>query len=341
MLKLEIKGLKELQRQLNKLEREIQTSAGNINRRSISLRIPLGADAQGYVDRQCPKCSFLFKISESSWAAQDNLYCPSCKHTAGSDLWETQSQSAAIQRIGHHQANIEAEKIANAEINRALAAAGFSRKSSRSYFPRVVQTIPTPASEPMRQYRSCKTCQCHYTFIGAAYNCPLCGAIDYEKAFAHNLETIRKVPEVIRVLRKNLDVDDAERNARMLIENAIEDIVTQFQTYAEYMFTSHPTAPQVRPNLFQNLNEGSKEWQKLTGKTYQDMLSAPEYTQLNRYFQMRHKFGHTDGRVDAKYLQNSQDTHYQIDQRLIAKETDIISFADLCQKLINGMKASL
>ena len=201
--------------------------------------------------------------------------------------------------------------------------------------------MPTSASEPMRQYRVCKACQCHYSFIGAAYNCPLCGTIDYEKAFSHNLETIRKVPETIRVLRQHLAVDDAESQAKMLVENAIEDIVTQFQTYAEHLFTSHLQASPVRPNLFQNLKEGSKAWEKLTGKTYQDMLSASEYARMNRYFQMRHKFGHTDGHVDANYLHHSLDANYQLDQRLIAKETDIINFTDLCQTLITGMKSSL
>jgi len=64
---------------------------------------------------------------------------------------------------------------------------------------------------------------------------------------------------------------------------------------------------------------------------------APYYLLLNG-FQKRHLLAHTDGMVDAKYIQKSGDTTYQEGQRRIVGESDVRSLVDLIAKLAHKMQ---
>jgi len=48
-----------------------------------------------------------------------------------------------------------------------------------------------------------------------------------------------------------------------------------------------------------------------------------------------------DGSVDEKYVAKAGDTSYQPAQRLVVKAGDVSDFADILERLVNGLRESL
>lgn len=65
----------------------------------------------------------------------------------------------------------------------------------------------------------------------------------------------------------------------------------------------------------------------------EDFLSAAEWQDLNRIFQMRHLLAHRNGIVDQEYIDKSGDTTYSVGQRLVVKETTVAQFVELLGKI--------
>jgi hypothetical protein len=77
LIKIEMKGFDQLARPLERMARDVEATAGRLNRTLVST--PLTPDENGFVDRNCPSCSFLFKIASDSPSAEVRA-CPSCEH---------------------------------------------------------------------------------------------------------------------------------------------------------------------------------------------------------------------------------------------------------------------
>jgi hypothetical protein len=132
--------------------------------------------------------------------------------------------------------------------------------------------------------------------------------------------------------------DTAEVTVRRIIENALEDIVTAFQRYAESLYDKFPTAPTAPKNAFQNLKKGSDLWQAVSGKCYEDFLDTISLSSLKRYFQQRHLLAHCEGIVDAQYISNSGDSTYASGQRIVINEQDVQRCTDIIEKLAKSME---
>ena len=64
----------------------------NLNHKKIS--VPINADAEGYLDKECPskECLFVFKAKEEDWKnlfKDEAVYCPMCGHNAPADSFWT------------------------------------------------------------------------------------------------------------------------------------------------------------------------------------------------------------------------------------------------------------
>jgi len=61
---------------------------------------------------------------------------------------------------------------------------------------------------------------------------------------------------------------------------------------------------------------------------------------LQRYFQQRHILAHKDGIVDEGYRQKTGDRQYQSGQRLVIKESDVLRFTNLVEKLATALQSA-
>lgn len=314
----------------------------------ISVPLAAEADADGFVDRQCPatECEFLFKVQEEDWrgiVTDEVVWCPFCGHRAESNEWWTHEQiekakEAAFAEVKH-------------SINQAMRrdAERFNRRQPRRSFismsmkvdakPKEI-VLPAAATDPMQLKIKCPACACRYAVIGSAYFCPACGHNAADLVFSQSLGTIRATLDNLPAIAAGLPSrDDAGNIVRLLTEDSLQRIVTAFQRFAEALYAKCPGQSSPRRNAFQNLDEGSKLWQTAYGKTYDAHLSAAELAVLKRLFQQRHLLAHREGLVDADYLTKTGDQHYREGQRLVVKEAAVRECVALVEKLGQGLAA--
>jgi uncharacterized Zn finger protein (UPF0148 family) len=307
---------------------------------TTEIFVPLEADAEGFLDKECPSeaCVFQFKVAEEDWkniVRDEEVFCPSCGHSADAQSWYTSEQIEAAKEFALGQ-------ITNG-INAAMRAdaAASKRRAKRNSFisitleakgGRDAVLLPVAAANPMRLRTTCEECECRYSYVGAAYFCPSCGKNSASHTFLQTLETIRTASGLGAQLRQTLGRDEAEVIARTLLEKAMQDTVMSFQRVSE-QFYERRTGRAAKRNAFQRLDTGSELWEAELGASYESILGADAMRQLVIYYQQRHILAHQQGIVDADYLTRSQDTLYSIGQRLIIRETAVLNFAGLIEKL--------
>lgn len=312
------------------------------------ISVPMSDDAEGYFDRECPsaECLFQFKIFGEDWKQKvrdEEVFCPNCGHTAGSDKWWTQEQieharQAALTQV---DATIRGALHRDAERwNRRLPRNSFISMTMKvDGLPQHV-SLPPAAAEPMRLKISCPACACRYAVIGAAYFCPACGHNAADQVFVQTINGIRQSLNAADAVRAAIhDRDTAESTVRLIVENGLQTAVTAFQRCAEAVFAGLAPTAKARRNAFQNLTESSQLWQAATGKAYAEHLTSDELAALQRAFQQRHLLAHTHGIVDQDYVTRSGDTRYKPGQRIVVRADTVKDALGLIEKLITGLQA--
>tara|TARA_B100000378_G_scaffold264916_1_gene248994 strand:+ start:623 stop:1561 length:939 start_codon:yes stop_codon:yes gene_type:complete len=302
--------------------------------------VPVESDSEGYVDKECPNesCLFLFKIHGEDWSnivKDEEVFCPSCRHVAPAKSWYPRAQVEAAREYA-------LSTISNS-INKAMRAdaAASNRRQDRNSFLSITLDVkggkdavlvPVAAAEPLRLRTTCDSCSCRYSYVGAAYFCPSCGANSASHTFTQTLNTIRTAAGVGETLRKTLSPDDAEVMIRTLMEKAIQDTVMSFQRLNEQLY-ERQSGKSARRNAFQNLDAGSDLWKAEIGYVYAGLVDQAKFAQLRIYFQQRHILAHQQGIVDQDYIDRSGDKTYAVGQRLLIQETAVREFADLIEEL--------
>jgi hypothetical protein len=310
----------------------------------VAVSVP--ADADGYLDRECPaeKCLFGFKLHQEDWrdkVRDEEVFCPFCGHAAPASSWATREQveslkSAAVAQIQQRLAS--AMKRDASRWNQRQPRKSFIRMTMRvTDGPRTV-VLPLAAVEPMQLKISCPTCRCRYAVIGAAFFCPACGHNAADLVFIQSIAGIRRALDALDAVRAAIeDRDAAATTIRLLTENGLQNAVTAFQRFAEAVYSRFPGVSKPRRNAFQNLAEGSALWQTACDKGYDAYLEPGEVTALTRYFQQRHLLAHTEGIVDADYLARTGDTEYRAGQRIVIRDAAVRECVGLIDKLAAGM----
>ena len=325
---------KNLQRELDRLACTTQ------------VEVPLEGDAEGYLDKECPSeaCLFPFKIFGDDWAnivRDEEVFCPSCRHAAPAKSWYTTEQIEAAKQYAYGS-------LVN-RLNGAMRAdAAASRRNQRpnAFLSMTLEVkggrdtvlVPVAAAEPMRLRTSCEACGCRYSYVGAAYFCPSCGKNSASHTFVQTIRHIRTAAGLEEALRAALPPDEAAVMTRALLEKAMQDAVTSFQRLSEQLYEAATGAP-ARRNAFQNLDVGSGLWSSAVGATYEQLLDGPTLRQLRIYYQQRHLLAHQQGIVDAEYVEKSGDCNYIVGQRLSIRAQDVLTFADLVERLGEGLMA--
>lgn len=329
-------------RELEKLERQ-----------RIEVRIPVEADEDGYLDKECPSdlCLFQFKVHEEDWTnlvSDDGVFCPMCRHSAPADSWWTREQLKGAERqvIEQLEAHLdEALRRGAKEFNRRQRSSGFVRMSLEVRGTRARRAIvPLASTEPLDLRITCEACTARYAVVGSAFFCPACGHSSATRVFDDSVRKVRLKAEASESLPAHYarlgSKNEGEILARSLLETALSDCVVAFQRLCEQLYAAHAGTP-VAPNVFQRLEAGSQRWRELLGEGYEDWLPANQLEELQVLFNRRHLLQHTEGIVDEKYLARSGDTTYQIGQRIVVRRADVARMADLITELANALRRRL
>ncbi len=320
--------------------------------RGMTVSVPIPTDDKGFLDRACPSknCGATFKVHGRDWDAKitnDQGFCPLCRHTANGEDWATPEQvryakSVAMRKF---ESRLHSALEAGARGFNYHQRPGFITMSMSvsPHSPTIV--LPCRVAGIMEQQFECEKCACRYSSIGAAFFCPACGHNSSLSVFGYTLDTVQKTLEAIPTIRQAFgdDKDSAENAIRLVVEQSFGKLVGAFEHYSEAVFEMVPTAPtaKVKRGSFQRLTEASQLWREAVNVGYNDILSQTEFTALLSLFQKRHLLIHTDGIVDADYLQKSGDTQYAIGQRIVVLAVHAMELLILLKKLGAALKAFL
>ena len=319
---------KNLQQELEKLARQTEVS------------VPIETDSEGYLDKECPSepCLFLFKVHGADWSSivrDEEVFCPSCRHVAPANSWYPRSQIEAARNYALGSITNSLKKAMRADA--AVSKKNRDRSSSLSITLSIeggkdIALIPIAAAEPLRLHAVCESCDCRYSYVGAAYFCPSCGTNSARHTFTQTLGTIRTAAGLGDTLRGALEPDNAEVMIRALLEKAVQDTVMSFQRLNEQLYERH-CGKTARRNAFQSLNTGSDLWKAEIGHDYADLVGQAKVDRLRVYFQQRHLLAHQQGVVDQDYVDRSSDRTYAVGQRLLVRDSAVQEFADLIEEL--------
>lgn len=298
-----------------KLETELQSLSG----KTISI-IP---DANGMIDRQCPKddCQSHFKVSAEDWKIlfkDEEVFCPFCRNN---------SKSSDYMPIGQRQ-----------EIKNNLQRAINNTIKHGHTISQNLGSIET--SSEFELNIQCEKCMARFSVIGAAYFCPCCGFNSIETTAQYSIEKLMLKTEKIELIKKSLEEsftkDEAAVIAKSLLENSLTDCIATLQNFSEVKYNSK-SAKAASFNAFQNVEKSNGLWVKLIGQGYDTWLSKSEIIDLIKFTQRRHLIEHKGGIIDTKYLEITSDSNYSLGDRVIVKSSDINALGSIIIKIIKAI----
>lgn len=307
---------------------------------TIKIGIELKPDSKGYLDRECPKCHYLFKVFKDDWikkCSDESIYCPHCGESATSDQWVTSEQKRQLNK----RAISYAKNYVMTELNKAMSnIASRSRNSFikieyKPFQPAAIDKSPILSLISWETDLTCTKCGCRYSVRGKSYFCPWCGYSSPKEHFLQSIKTVEKnlfQLEKIRKLFEEEETGSGYSAVENLIEDCLKNIVSSFQDLSFHCFsnTSNTHEPTAK---FQSIKNGNNLFEQQVGIKYLDVLIDEEFNWLNIMFNRRHLLEHTNGIVDKAYLEKSGDMNYKIGQRVIISEHDIQKMLPLIKKL--------
>lgn len=338
----------ELLRQLEKLGRE-----------KLSINVSLPDDDDGYMDRQCSSssCEAAFKVFASDWKARvypaPEAYCAFCRHVAnGRDGWFTQEQVDYIYSIAHNDLD---DIVSDAMAKDAARHNAKERRRPKNQFIDISMTmnvmrgpkkvlVPPDATEALQQRFTCSECSFRWASLGASFFCHACGHNCVSTTFDQTLATVRGTIASLEPVRATLaaaqDADTAANTVRQLREDQFSRVVGAFESLSKALFETLPNAAQhtQQGNVFQRIDDASALWTAATGSGYAQFLSPTELDDFRCLVQQRHVFGHRQGIVDQRYIDNSGDSTYAVGQRLVVQDGDVLALVTFAEKLAAGLR---
>lgn len=311
---------------------------------SISVTIPL--DEHEFLDRQChsDNCGRYFKVLNADWEKADieEAVCPFCGHRDEVSEFNTDEQLSFVRDVALASVMGELQRSLSG-LNRKFSSSGSFRVSIETKFSDLPIPVSPEAIDRMRLQIECDHCHATYAVVGAGFFCPLCGRNSAGHTFRQSIAKTRSALEVVRKLEDTGATPDEIAEARRdSLEGQVKNLVTAFQRYGEAVYPTLPNYPGSIPrNLFQRLTQASQKWAEAGGKSFRDTLDEREWGDLLGYFQQRHLLEHQDGFVDAEYVEKSGDPAYQVNQRIVVTQAQVLQMADLVEKLGTGMASDV
>ena len=215
----------------------------NLRRLGNQISIPIEADEDGYVGRECPAadCVGYFKITFGTGVkGPAPCYCPYCGHKGESNTFFTQEQI-------EYAKSIMLRRVTDA-LHKDLKSLEFEHKPQGLFGIGLSLKVTASPPLPVRYYREkqletevvCETCTLRYAIYGVFGWCPDCGIHNSLQILKKNLELANKQ----LALAQTLDKDMAEH----LIGDSLKNIVSVFDGFGREICSKKATDIQ-----FQNL----------------------------------------------------------------------------------------
>ncbi len=308
---------------------------------SFTMRVSMPSDGQGFLGRQCPECSLVFRMDGRQYGALPDdltLWCVYCGHQADHSEFLTEQQlnraRQAVSDFGQQFILRELEKKFRG-LSRGPRRGGISF----SYEPQpfAPRSLPGIDEEQLVRVRSCSSCYTDYAVFSEHRYCPVCGqlpassvAFDSLQADTARLDALEALPSETKALLREQGV--FTRNW----VDTVENVVGVVEALASSLFhTAVPTADTLlngKGAIFQRLDPMADLIVNAGFPDLRTTLGPQTWQRLLETWAARHVFTHNDGIVDAKYLSRVPSSPARTGQRLVLTE-------DMCRRALDDAKA--
>jgi len=269
----------------------------NLDRLGKQLSIPINADEDGYLGRECPveECLGYFKITPGTGIkGPAPCHCPYCGHSGDSNTFFTQEQIEYAKSIALRQ-------FTDA-LHQDLKSMEFNHPPRGGFGIGISLKVTQGARHPIQHYREkeleteviCDACTLRYAIYGVFGWCPDCGIHNSVQILSKNFELARKELSLAETVEKDL--------ADHLIGDALENVVSAFDGFGREICLRKGS--EIR---FQNLPGARRNVQEKFGFDFADGLTAEQWQYVSRVFQKRHLLAHKMGVIDDEYVQRAND----------------------------------
>jgi hypothetical protein len=305
-------------------------STSNLDRLGSQFSIPIAADEEGYLGRECPiqDCLGYFKITPGTGVkGPAPCYCPYCGHKGESNTFFTQEQI-------EYAKSVVLRKVTDA-IHQDLKSLEFEHKP-QGFLGIGISLKVKSTPLPIRHYREkeletavvCDGCTLRYAIYGVFGWCPDCGAHNSLQILLKNLELARK--ELI--LAKTAETDLANH----LVGDALENAVSAFDGFGRAI-----CARKSADIRFQSIPAAKRKVHDTFGFDFADGLRPDEWECACRVFQKRHLLAHKMGVIDEEYLQKANDTGAVLGRKVRLTEAEVESAIGIVETMGRRLFAGL
>lgn len=307
---------------------------------SIQMQVSMPPDDRGFLGRQCPECSLIFRMDGQQYKALPDdltLWCVYCGHHADHSEFSTEQQidraRQAASDFGHQLIRHELERMFKG-LSRGSRRTGLSFSfTSQPFHPR---PLPGIAEEKLVRVRTCSGCHTNYAIFSEHRYCPVCGqlpatsvAFDTLQAEAARLDALEALPSEAKALLREQGV--FTRNW----VDTVENVVGVVEALASSLFrAAAPNADALlngKGAIFQRLDPMAELFTNAGFSDVRSALGPQTWQRLLETWADRHLFTHNDGIVDEKYLIRVPGSSARIGQRLVLTE-------DMCRQALDDAK---
>lgn len=291
------------------------------NKLTITVSIP--AD-EGFVGRACnnPGCGQYFKISTNS--NKDVMFCPYCGTEFSSNELLTADQVKFVTEVAKEKAFVYIQEQFQNMLKETFGTSS-SGGSGITYKPgRIQERIVTPKYEERKvdSELDCPKCHTKFQVYGIFGYCPGCKE------------------ENLLIYDANLNIIESEiatsDNSERQLRHAYADLVSTFENFCARK-SSKIAGEKVN---FQVLFDARRFFKKYINIDILSDLSPGQLLALRRLFYKRHIFVHSDGTINAKYIQNIPEDRLLIGQKAMLSIEELKSAAEGMRiALLNLVKA--
>jgi hypothetical protein len=295
----------------------------NLDRLGKQLSIPINANEDGYLGRECPveECLGYFKITPGTGIKSPApCHCPYCGHSGDSNTFFTQEQIEYAKSIALRQfTDALHQDLKSMEFNhppRGVFGIGTSLKVTQG------------TRHPIQHYREkeletevvCDACTLRYAIYGVFGWCPDCGIHNSVQILSKNFELARKELSLAETVEQDL--------ADNLIGDALENVVSAFDGFGREI--SLRKGSEIR---FQNLPGARRNVQEKFGFDFADGLTAEQWQYVSRVFQKRHLLAHKMGVIDDEYVQRANDPGAVAGRKVQVSPGEVLSSVEIIEIL--------
>ncbi len=264
------------------------------------------SDRERMWGRECPKCHAYFRTNHP----EEYSICPYCACRARNDEFTTKNQRAFIDQI--RRGYIEAWE-SKRDVVLDLDAIADALPENR----------PTWVYNEERQQNTytCMVpkCDTRYDVLGRYAGCPTCGRRNSLQVFVSDLAKLNDRVETVAAEEDVTVEPDFVSRAFSDFEAMAKDLQGQLAIL--------PLTPRRRKMVkglsFQRLEEAAQSIEAWFGIDMWASVSSAEKAFILQWLARRHLFVHNGGRVDEKYLAQTNDTTVRLHQQIEVRSSDV------------------